>query len=371
MKKSLIALAVVSAFAAPAFAATSNVDVYGALGISIEDNDSDNSDLQVTDRQSRIGFKGTEDLGGGLKAIWQIEQAISASASGQDGVGGATLANRNSFVGLSGGFGTVLMGRHDTPYKMSTGSLDIFADTVADWNVAEGFDLTTTATIGSIVGAATVISPALIDPTHDLRSAAAIAYVSPNFSGFSFAAAVVATNNPSAVSISTAGAVGAGNLNSGDNLDAYSLSGTYANGPLFLTVGYQDAKVIDSQALKIGAGYSFGDLKLGAVYENVENSLVGGVYVAANASLSISSGAGALVADRDTWLVNAAYTMGPIVLKAEYGQLDIEDLDVDKWALGADYNLSKRTNVYAVYTKTDVDGSEDVGAWALGVRHSF
>ena len=141
MKKSLIALAVAGAFAAPAMAATSNVDVYGLMHFAIEDTNVNGQDLQVTDRVSRIGFKGSEDLGGGLKAIWQIEQQINATNSanttvttstatittsgghsythnhtasvGNGAFGGAGL--RNTFIGLSGSFGTVLMGRHDTP----------------------------------------------------------------------------------------------------------------------------------------------------------------------------------------------------------------------------------------------------------------
>ena len=142
MKKSLIALAVAGSFAAPAaFAATANVDIYGVMNIAIEDTDVSGRDLNVVDNFSRIGFKGSEDLGGGLKAIWQIESQLSNNA--QDGVGGAydagttgdSLGNRNTFIGLSGGFGTVLAGRHDTPYKIATGKYDIFGDTIADYNL--------------------------------------------------------------------------------------------------------------------------------------------------------------------------------------------------------------------------------------------
>ena len=80
MKKSLIALAIASAVSAPAFAATSNVDIYGKLNFSanflFDQADSD-SDIQFTSNSSRIGFKGSEDLGGGLSAIWQIESSLN------------------------------------------------------------------------------------------------------------------------------------------------------------------------------------------------------------------------------------------------------------------------------------------------------
>ena len=81
MKKSLIALAVAGAFVAPAMAATSNVDVYGILNVAIQDTNQKNYDPQVTDNYSRIGFKGSEDLGGGLKAISQIESGLGANGS--------------------------------------------------------------------------------------------------------------------------------------------------------------------------------------------------------------------------------------------------------------------------------------------------
>ena len=109
MKKSLIALAVAGTIAAPAaFAATANVDIYGIMNIAIQDTDANNVDLDVVDNVSRIGFKGSEDLGGGLKAIWQIEQGLNASTADQTAFGGKGL--RNTFVGLSGGFGTALIG---------------------------------------------------------------------------------------------------------------------------------------------------------------------------------------------------------------------------------------------------------------------
>jgi predicted porin len=74
MKKSLIALAVAGAFAAPAaFAASANVDVYGIMNVALQDTDASGTDLQVTDNFSRVGLKGSEDLGGGLKGVWQIE----------------------------------------------------------------------------------------------------------------------------------------------------------------------------------------------------------------------------------------------------------------------------------------------------------
>lgn len=323
MKKSLIALAVAGVVSAPAFAATSNVDVYGVLNIAIQDTDVAASDMTILDNTSRIGFKGSEDLGGGMKAIWQIESALGGNGTTAIG-SGATLGTRNTFVGLAGGFGTVLMGRHDTPYKLGTGSLDIFGDTIGDYN------------LGRTDGVQ------LINNTHDHRNGQALAYISPTVGGFHAAVAVVMGNGEAG-----------GALNTADTVDAISATGVYANGPLFVSLSYQDADAAApaaDTAWKVGVGYTLGDTKIGFVYEDIESA-------------------------RDSWLVNVAHTMGPIVLKAQYGSVDAGAADQKAWALGADYNLSKRTAAYVVYANGDDDSNVtnggDVSGWNLGLKHSF
>jgi len=316
MKKSLIALAVAGLVSAPAFAATSNVDVYGVVNVAIQDTDATNSDIQVTDNYSRIGFKGSEDLGGGLKAVWQIESGLGG---GTDGMGTGTIGTRNTFIGLAGGFGTFVMGRHDTPYKMATGKYDIFGDTIGDYNLGR-----------------TGVS--VIENTHDHRSPDAIAYISPSFSGLTIAAAVITTNS-------------AANLNSGDTFDALSVAAMYANGPLTVDLAYQDVKAVDNQGLKLGVGYTMGDTKLGFVYESTD---------------------GKVVRDGDSWMINVAHNMGPIALKASYGSVDANAIEGDMWALGADYALSKRTAAYVVYSVGNNDtANTDMKGWNIGMKHSF
>lgn len=363
MKKTLIALAVAGVVAAPAaFAATSNVDVYGLMHVAIEDTNVKDMDLAVVDRVSRFGFKGSEDLGGGLAAIWQIETGLGSAGTGGFVGGAADFATRNTFVGLKGGFGTVLAGRHDTPYKMSTGSLDLFADTAADYNYG-GIGLTTAAknqlyvdlglSAADIAAAnavfATGITYGYVNAQHDLRSPAALAYVSPDFSGLSFAGAVVATNT-------------AAGLNAGKTFDAKSVSANYKNGPLFVAAAWQKADIIDSTTWKLGAGYTFGNAKVGVIYE--DNELFGEL-------------------DAKTWLLNGAYNMGAITLKAQYAKSELgDDADGKMWALGADYALSKRTTAYVLYTadKADridyvagnyVDTNDNIKTWGVGMKHSF
>jgi len=324
MKKSLIALAVAGAFAAPAFAASSNVDIYGKLRMSVDYVDADGaaSVWQINDQVSRVGIKGSEDLGGGMKAVWQVEQALTAVNSpmvGADGAfGGAGL--RNTFIGLSGGFGTVLVGRHDTPYKLG-GSADVFVDTAADAQNSKG-----------IIGSG----------NFDARISGTVAYISPDFSGFHFAAAIVPgeSNVPG--------------TNANDIADAYSVVGVYNNGPLNASLAYEDHNDIkDESAWKANVGYAFGDLKVGATYE----------------SQSDVDGPGK---NRDAWLVSAVYGMGPISLMAQYGDrsADVSANDLTRWTLGVGYALSKRTNTYFAYNNDDANG-KNTDTFTLGINHDF
>ncbi|MCA1978065.1 MAG: porin [Thiobacillus sp.] len=361
MKKSLIALAVAGAVSAPAFAATSNVDIYGQLTLSYDYINTDTNVVgadkklsRISSNSSRIGFKGSEDLGGGLAAIWQIENQLDMDngtnnlTGGTLGAGGFSTAMRNTFVGLkSNSFGTVLLGKHDTPYKLATGKLDIFADTLGDYNNI----------VGNVNGS----------NNFDLRPGNVAAYITPTFSGLHGAIAYVAGNE-----------VGNGTA---PNQSAWSAMGMYDNGPLFASLAYEkhnnlNATGDDRDAWKAGVGYKFGDAQLGLIYEDAETVL------GANN-----------VKSRKAWYLNGQYTMGAIVLKAAYGRAgDVKtqaDTSARTFDLGADYNLSKRTKMYAVYQKTNNDtngtyglgagqgsaltpgAGEDPSAFSIGVRHTF
>jgi len=362
----ILAIAIASAFAAPAFAATANVDIYGSINLSVEnvDNGADSWNRMVTNNNSFFGFKGSEDLGGGLKAVWQLETNVNFDSNQSNAADAGNLyGTRNTYIGLAGGFGTVLAGTHDTPYKMSTGPLDIFVGTLGDYN--------------GVFGAAAGNPSALFD----LRTGNTIAYVSPTFGGFDIKAAYV-------MGLEAPEPAGQ------DASSAYSLSGTYKNGPLFATAAYEKhnsvgtaacnpgatclgSGTLDRDAWKIGAGYTIGDFKIGALYESIDGDT--GTSVA-----------------HDSWGLNAAYSMGAITLKASYakaGEIDnaagneVNNSGADMWALGADYALSKRTLVQLTYAKMDndsagtwnlgqgpqVDGAagEEVSGFSLGVKHTF
>ncbi len=347
MQKKLIALAVASVFAAPAFAATSNVDVYGSINVSLDniDNGAVRSNSMVTNNNSFLGVKGSEDLGGGLSAVWQLETNVSFDGNGKSvaagknlGTGGSNLfGTRNTYVGLSSkSIGTVVAGVHDTPYKMATGKLDLFVGTIGDYNTIFG-------SAGGGCGNSSCF---------DLRTGNTIAYLSPNFGGFDVKAAYV---------------MGEGNKvpATPNRSSAYSLSGTYANGPLFVTAAYEKHTNVnadsncntgatclttgtgtnDDHAWKIGAGFNVGDLGLGAAYEKIGGDSF----------------------KRTAWMANASYKLGSIKLKAQYttaGKVNsAADTGADQWAVGADYSMSKRTTIQATYAKLNNDAA---GTWVLG-----
>lgn len=362
MMKKILAAAIVSAFAAPAFAATANVDVYGKLHASVSLFDESieeytnpvtgahtrgSNDMQFSSNASRIGFKGAEDLGGGLKVIWQIESGVNLDE------GGDSFSGRNSFIGLSGGFGTALIGTHDTPLKLVGRKVDLFGDTMAD-------------------------SRNVLGGGSDMRAKNVVAYITPDISGFGIAAAY--TTDPKAEGTNiTADQIARAAGDTGDQNDngAYNLNATYTNGPLFLGLGYGDGDFHENNNLgahiRAAAGYSFGNFKLVGQYDSLEDDTSG------------DTGVG----DYDAWMVGGAYTMGNIVFKANYmeGEYDNAELEPNQWTIGADYNLSKRSSVYALYAKSeDVilgsgggssdrivsgDASGDNSVFSIGMIHNF
>ena len=184
MQKKLIALAIAGLATAPAFA-QSNVTIYGVADATFENvkasgattaNSDDSTRLnrnRVTSNSSLLGFKGAEDLGNGLKAIYQFETGINA-----DGTGNALNGSqRDTFVGLTGNFGTVVLGRLTHPIR----------------NMGNKVDLTPGATGIGYHGSMYGEFLGLKTGTDD-RAPNAVAYVSPSFYGFTATAAYVATS---------------------------------------------------------------------------------------------------------------------------------------------------------------------------------
>lgn len=334
MNKKLIAAAIGAAVVAAPSAFAESV-VYGKIHTDVRMNDSSvpNSDnYTVNSNASRLGFKGSEDLGNGLKAIYQIEmQFNSDGGAAQVGTAGFS-AQRNTFVGLSGDWGTVVVGKHDTPAKIAfyaTGN-EVLGDSILDLN-------------SGVAGVFT-----------EVRANNAIAYVSPSFSGFSMAAAIVPGEETGA--------------NSSNNLaDHASFGVMYSGFGLKAGVGYE---ILDDQALagtgddqemiQAGASYTFNNFSVGAQYESDDNR-------------------GAVTnAEYEAWALTAKAKFGNNAVSAIYTTSETQNAvgattsDTDGWGLAAEHNFSKRTKVYVAYATEDEDvGNSDADSFSIGMIHDF
>ena len=129
MNKKIIALAIATAFAAP-MAAHAGATVYGKIngGVSMADTGGTESYMGVTSHDSRLGVKGSEDLGNGMKAFFKMETEIEMD---QKGASGASFT-RDKYLGLKSSFGELKVGHFNTAYKNTYGKMDIFADSIGD-----------------------------------------------------------------------------------------------------------------------------------------------------------------------------------------------------------------------------------------------
>ncbi|MDX1252876.1 MAG: porin [Gammaproteobacteria bacterium] len=370
MKKRLIVAAVAGIFAAP-LAAQAGVEIYGQARMSVDYNDNgdtaaanDKNALAVSSNRSRIGFKGDEDLGNGLKAVWQIEQQWDYDTGLTTG-GSLGAGPRDTYLGLKGNFGTAVFGRHQTPYRIFSQRLDGFADTRADYN----------AIIGA-VGSSIVFNNRFNNGFY---------YTTPEMGGFQ---------------VSAAYAVGTAVSSASDDLprtktqgeqDAVSLSGTYAQGPLFLGAGYEALNSRTDPASTTGAACGAGTIgcknasavKAGGSWDFGQGTTLGALWEKADLG-----GAGK-AADRDAWYLTGQHKIGYVTLKAAYTQAGdvggVANTGARHYALGASYGLSKATEAYALYTQVsnDPDGKyglelvknavagKDVSSFSIGINHKF
>jgi predicted porin len=226
MKKSLLALAVLGAFAGAA-SAQSSVTVYGIVdvGVNRTDNGLDSVNQLKSSGQSgsRIGFKGTEDLGGGLSAIFVLEQGFNTD-TGTENVAGKQFS-RLSYVGLNGGFGSVKLGRQLSPLKAAHEQIDPFGAAGDTGNLERIFYQHQTGTTGSSSGA-------YLGNDNIGRIDNTINYTTANLGGFIGQASYTFGETP------------------GDNSVGrrYGLGLAYVNGPLNVQFAYDstDAGVTSS-----------------------------------------------------------------------------------------------------------------------------
>jgi predicted porin len=321
MKKSLIALAVLAASGAAM--AQSSVTLYGVADAGVTYLNGKDNWSGVTSGNnltSRVGFRGVEDLGGGLKANFNLEGGFNLdNGDGASGYAGATAGagfqfKRRSTVGLAGSFGEVRLGRELTAAYNATARYDVFGSVgLAQSRLwADGGVVDANANVTSV--------------TTNQRISNAVTYVSPDFSGFK-----VGVN------------YGFGEVAGGNTKSGYMGAGLmYDNGPLSLGLALERLKsgansvaTGDVDAWSLGGSYDLGVAKLLAGYRESKVDLAAGE----NKRLG--------------YYLAATAPVGPGLVRASYNRyenkLNGTKLKADQFGLGYVYSLSKRTSVYGTY----------------------
>ena len=360
MQKKIIALAIAGLASTAAFAQT-NVTIYGvadatfdsvkATGATAGDASDYNNRNRVTANSSYIGFKGVEDLGNGLKAVFQYESGFSADDAG------ALAGGRDTYVGLTGGFGTAVAGNLTHPLRAMGAKVEL-----APGATGLGTTMSVTGRIaGNVTGA-------------DDRASNAIAYVSPSFGGFSGTVAYINGETQP-------------NGNDRAEARAYQLAGQYDNGPLYVAAGYHAAKNIagvdssDARIYRVAAVYTLPTkTKLTALYDNTKVDNATGFD------------------KRHAWSLGVAQSFGKNTVGVEYGAAgkikdetgSLADTKAQIWTALYTYELSKRTLVQARYSKLTNEGlvnngfyinpvsngaanglGSDYTGYMVGLRHAF
>lgn len=324
-KKTL--LATVLTLAAAPVLAQSSVTAFGLIDMSVGSTKNPGATASVLGADSgkmttsHLGFRGNEDLGGGLSAIFQLEGFLRADVGASGRSNTDNFWARNALVGLSSKeWGTLKVGRNTTTLFVATLSFNPFGDSF-------GYS----PSIRHIFTSGTV--------TGDSGWSDSVLYTTPNFSGFTGSAFVAA-----------------GEGQGGRNVAA---SGTYVSGPLAGALVYQQVKKdggatpVDDTTVWMGNGsYDFGVVKVFGQYAKATNDTKKVDYKIYEAGVSIPVGAAKLL--------------------AQYGQISpTTGAGRKTWTVGYDYWLSKRTDLYAVAMIDKLSNQTAGESFSVGMRHRF
>ena len=380
MKQSTLALAVAAALTGFGSIAHADTTLYGTARVSVDFDDYGSNYIghtnangttgltriapgvtawDVYNNTSRLGVRGEEDLGGGLSAIYQYEFGVDMTE------GGNWNSNRPKWVGLKGNsWGSITAGTQWTPYYNVIGIGDIF-------NSSKVFSIDQTY-LGNAFGT---------------RMDNSLIYTSPNWSGFGVQAMLVMNgscgvtdpSSPSQLCKASPDNKLPGNLT--NDIDMWNISATYKNGPYFAGATYMalDGKSFDEYYTKpkwdgdqwgLAFGYNSGPLAFTLAYEDGDVNT-------------------ANIGKTKNFYGTAQYTFGNNVVRGSYGYMNPDDgqfdgvvggvplrytqSDYNNYALGYQYNFSKRTRVWAEWkmndAKTDLVGTNQTVS--IGTRHDF
>ena len=348
MNKKLVAVAVAGLLAAPlaAQAQNANVTLYGRVNLDLENvsgRQADGSNPRVwrlSSNSSRLGVRGTESLGGGLNAIFQIEQNVSGDTGNSSSSG---FASRETFVGLQGNWGTFKMGKFLMPLDDMHpifGNVPTFTT-----SILSTADLWAQGTQSKGAGG------------FDARLGNSLRYDSPVWSGFNFSTQIALRDSSGFADL--APPAGDNGEHTAELRHAYvwGAAGFYNNGPLQVGTAYERNVKVRGPDLSdwdwtITGAYNFGVIRPALVYERLD-------YDTPTGSLK-----------RDLWGISATAPIGPGVFYAFYGDASNgkgdaatgtrvggltkgSDTGSKQWEISYSYPLSKRTTAYVGYVKLD------------------
>ncbi len=344
--KKQIALASVLALAGTAAQAQSSVTLYGILDVSFgsfENAHVNGTDARLTQVESGklttsfFGFKGVEDLGNGLKALFTLESFMRMDTGASGRTNADVFWARNAHVGLQGSFGKVIAGRTENFLYQQALSFNPFGGSF-------GFSPTIRLTYGAPFG---------VDK-GDSGWSNTIAYYAPTISGFSFAGQVQMGESET-------------------ESDSAGLMIGYASGPFAIGYGYQEASSAEAPKPNFVSGKQTFSL-LGASYDFGAVKLFGqiGQYQGKDMPAAADN------TKTNLYQLGVAVPVGTAgKVLASYGEqtkeLTAGDVKHSIFTLGYDHNLSKRTDAYVIYMRDDDDRAnwEAGNTLAVGVRHRF
>lgn len=364
MQKKLIALAVTGLLSTGAFAQSSAVTVHGVADLSFDVVKSSGfpggalnvgSYTRVSSNASYIGFKGTEDLGNGLKALFQLETGLNVDSNQGNNSLFGNGTTRDSFVGLSGGFGEVKLGTLSTATRTLGTTMDVNAGATS---------------IGD--------NKALLNRSgFDTRQGNAVQYTTPSMAGFSAAAAYISGEDKRANALSPR------------NSSAWDLGLNYNNGPILLGLAYvtgQEKNTWDDKLrnLRVAGAYDFGVASIRLVWDQVKEK--------DNAGWDFK---------QSVWGIGGTYNVvpnGKLIAQfykaadEKYNGVKAADTGAKLFEIGYEHSLSKRTMLKVVYARLNNEDNAnfnfatnpvrkpgnnwsvagiDPSGLQIGIRHSF
>jgi predicted porin len=337
MNKKLVALALSAIAAGTVSAQTANVTLYGIIDSYVASHRANGVTTTALNSGgisgSRWGLRGTESLGGGMNAVFVLENGFNVD-NGSLGQGGL-LFGRQAYVGLNGGFGSVTIGRQYSPnFYVACNSDDSFGGCLTGWSAV--------ANMGGFFA-------------NTLRPNNAIIYATPNMGGLT-ASGMWSLGE-------TAGSTSANRT--------FAANVQYKNGPIYAGIGFSDLKnaaatASDKQFI-VGASYNFGVAYVGVTY--IENKSAAGVKT-------------------KPLIASVTVPFGAARIGLQLAQNKSGSAKATSYGLLGEYDLSKRTELYAIYSGCKDKGltctsdgnnggaavavlNKSSSTFGLGVKHKF